>query len=118
MNIDPEIGRKFDVALGASIARKDAQHGTPEDSWRYADACINSPEWLRVNLDVARYTLTSEILDVLVSALLLAPVLANAARRTRLVDSMDLASLLSPIEKLCAALHDIAYKGNDVGVEP
>ena len=117
MNMAIEVGRKFDAALATSIDRQAGPHVDADTSRRYADICINSPEWLRANLDAARYTLASEILDVVVSALLLEPVLDNAARGTRLVDSMDLASLLSPIEKLCAALHDIAYEGNDVDVQ-
>ena len=114
MNIAIEVGRKFDAALATSIDRQGGPHVDGDSSRRYADACINSPEWLRANLEVFRYTLASEILDVVVSALLLEPVLDNAARGTRLVDSMDLAGLLSPIQKLCAALRDAAYQGNDV----
>ena len=101
MNIDPEIGRKFDAAMAASIARKDGQHGTPADSWRYADASLNSPEWLRANLDAFRHTLAPEIERVLVYSILRgSPELDGA---------------------ICAlrdALHDIAYEGNDVEITP
>ena len=118
MNAAIEIGRKFDAALAASIDRQGGPHVAGDTSRRYAEGCINSPAWLRANLDAFRHQLAPEILDVVVSALLLEPILDNAATGTRLVDSMDLDALLSPIQKLCVALRDIAYAGNDVEVTP
>ena len=100
MNIAIEIGRRFDAALAASIDRQGGPHVAGDTSRRYADACINSPEWLRVNLDAFRHTLAAEIERVLVYSLL-----------------RDSPELPEAIVALRCALHDIAYEGHDVEVE-
>ncbi len=99
MNIALEIGRKFDAALATSIDRQAGPHVDADSSRRYADACINSPEWLRANLDAFRHTLASEIERVLVYSIL-----------------RDSPELPEAIVALRCALHDIAYEGNDVEV--
>ena len=100
MNIALEIGRKFDAALATSIDRQAGPHVDADSSRRYADSCINSPEWLRANLDAFRHTLASEIESVLVHALL-----------------RESPELPEAIVALRCALHDIAYEGNDVEVK-
>ena len=95
-----EIGRRFDATLAASIDRQGGPHVDGDTSRRYADACINSPEWLRANLDAYRHTLASEIERVLVYSIL-----------------RESPELPEAIVALRCALHDIAYEGNDVEVE-
>ncbi len=101
MNIAIEVGRKFDAALASSIDRQGGPHVDGDTSRRYADACANSPAWLRANLDAFRHTLADQIESVLVYSLLRgSPELDGA---------------------ICAlrdALHDIAYEGNDVEITP
>ena len=99
MNMAIEVGRKFDAALATSIDRQGGPHVDADSSRRYADACINSPEWLRANLDAFRHTLASEIERVLVYSIL-----------------RDSPELPEAIVALRCALHDIAYEGNDVEV--
>ena len=101
MNIAIEIGRAFDAALAASIDRQGGPHVAGDTSRRYAAGCINSPEWLRANLNAFRHTLAPEIERVLVYSLL---------RESPELDAAILA--------LRAALHDIAYEGQDVEVAP
>ena len=100
-NLAIEIGRRFDAALATSIDRQAGPHVDADTSRRYADSCINSPEWLRANLDAFRHTLAPEIERVLVYSILRgSPELDGA---------------------ICAlrdALHDIAYEGNDVEITP
>ena len=67
---------------------------------QHADVCINSPEWLRANLDALRDALAPEIECVLVYSLLR--------------DSPELPEAISALRN---ALHNIAYDGNDVEVE-
>ena len=100
MNIAPEIGRRFDAALATSIDRQAGPHMDGDSSRRYADICINSPEWLRANLDAFRFTLAEEIEHVLVHALL-----------------RESPELPAAVEALRCVLRDIAYEGNDVEVE-
>lgn len=101
MNLAIEIGRKFDAALAASIDRQGGPHTDLDALRRYADACVNSPEWLRVNLDAFRHTLADQIEGVLVYSLL-----------------RDSPELDDAITTLRDALHDIAYEGNDVEITP
>ena len=100
MNIALEIGRKFDAALATSIDRQGGPHVDADSSRRYADACINSPEWLRANLDAYRHTLAPEIERVLVYSIL-----------------RDSPELPEAILALRNALRDSAYQGTDVEVE-
>ena len=100
MNIAIEIGRMFDAELASSIDRQAAPHVDGDSSRRYADACVNSPAWLRANLAAFRHTLAPEIERVLVYSLL-----------------RDSPELPEAIVALRCALHDIAYEGHDVEVE-
>lgn len=99
-----EIGRKFDAALASSIDRQGGPHVDGDTSRRYADACVNSPEWLRANLREFKHTLEEEILAV--------AALAVEADPRHAMDYMQ------AVGALRAALHDIAYEGNDVEVTP
>ena len=99
MNMAIEVGRKFDAALATSIDRQAGPHVDADTSRRYADSCINSPEWLRANLDAYRHTLAPEIERVLVYSIL-----------------RDSPELPEAIVALRCALRDIAYEGNDVEV--
>ena len=99
MNIAIEIGRAFDAALAASIDRQGGPHVAGDTSRRYAAGCINSPEWLRANLDAFRHHLAPEIENVLVYSLL-----------------RDAPKQAAAILDLRCALRDIAYEGTDVEV--
>ena len=100
MNIAIEVGRLFDAELATSIDRQAGPHVDGDSSRRYADICINSPEWLRANLDAYRHTLADQIENVLVYSIL-----------------RESPELPEAIVALRCALHDIAYAGNDVEVE-
>ena len=104
MNIAIEIGRRFDAALAASIDRQGGPHVDLDSIRRYADACVNSPEWLRANLREFHVELREEMLAVAALAVEADPRQAKA--------------YIEAVAELRAALHDIAYEGNDVQVTP
>ena len=100
MNTAIEVGRKFDAALATSIDRQGGPYEAADASRRYADACINSPEWLRANLDALRFTLAEEIASVLVHTLL-----------------RESPELPAAVDALRCILRDVAYEGDDVQVK-
>ena len=104
MNIAIEIGRRFDAALAASIDRQGGPHVDLDSIRRYADACVNSPEWLRANLREFKHTLEAEILAVVALAV------EDDPRK-----ALDYIQAVSALRN---ALHDIAYEGDDVEITP